>query len=89
MDRVEQSKQKYAELFRDKDFPVFGTDPDFADILNRFVFGDVLYQESLTDKQRELITMLVLATNHTSTQFRVHVGVALHLRPSVLSFISY
>jgi len=67
MDRIERSKQKYAELFGIADFPAFGTDPDFADILNRFIYGDVYSHGSLNNKQRELITLVVLATNHTLT----------------------
>jgi 4-carboxymuconolactone decarboxylase len=34
---------------------------------------------SLTDKQRELITLVVLVTNHTLTQLRAHVGAALNV----------
>jgi 4-carboxymuconolactone decarboxylase len=44
MDRIERSKQKCAELFGNTDFPAFGTDPDFVDILNRFIFGDMIRQ---------------------------------------------
>ena len=76
MDRIERSKQKSTELFGNTDFFAFVTDPDFADILNHFIFGDVFYHGRLNDKQRELITLVVLATNHTLTQLRVHVGVA-------------
>lgn len=79
MNRIERSKQKYAELLGNTDFSVLGTDPDFLDILNRFIFGDVFYHGSLNDKQRELITLVVLTTNHTLTQLRVHVGVALNV----------
>jgi alkylhydroperoxidase/carboxymuconolactone decarboxylase family protein YurZ len=79
MDRIEQSKQKYAELFGNTDVSASGTDPDFADILNHFVYGDVYYHGSLNDKQRELVTLVVLAANHTLTQLRVHVGAALNV----------
>jgi 4-carboxymuconolactone decarboxylase len=50
MDRIEQSKRKYAELFGKTDVSASGTDPDFADILNHFIFGDVYYHGSLNDK---------------------------------------
>ena len=79
MDRIEQSRQKYAELFGNTDVSAFGTDPEFADILNHFIYGDVYFHGSLNDKQRELITLVVLAANHTLTQLRVHVGAALNV----------
>ena len=79
MDRIERSKQKCAELFGNTDFPALGTAPDFADILNHFIFGDLFFHGSLNDKQHELITLVVLATNHTLTQLRVHVGAALNV----------
>ena len=79
MDRIGRSKQKSAGLSGNTDFSAFVTDPDFADILNHFIFGDVFYHGSLNDRQRELITLVALATNHTMTQLRVHVGVALNV----------
>jgi 4-carboxymuconolactone decarboxylase len=77
MDRIERSQQKFAELFGNAEFSTFVTDPEFQDILNRFIFGDVYYHGSLNDRQRELITLVVLATNHSLTRLRAHVGAAL------------
>ncbi|MEH7418841.1 carboxymuconolactone decarboxylase family protein [Neobacillus drentensis] len=54
-------------------------DPDFQDILSRFVFGEVFYQGNLDDKQRELITLVVLATNQMLPQLKAHVGVELNV----------
>jgi 4-carboxymuconolactone decarboxylase len=48
------------------------------DILQRFIFGEVFYQGELTDKQREMITLVVLTTNQTLPQLRAHVGAALN-----------
>ena len=77
MDRIERSKQKYAELFGDGQPSAAATDPDFQDILSRFIFGEVFYQGTLSDRQRELITLVVLATNQTLPQLKAHVGAAL------------
>jgi 4-carboxymuconolactone decarboxylase len=77
MDRIERSKQKYAELFGNGQPSAFATDPDFQDILSRFIFGEVFFQGSLTDHQRELITLVVLTTNQTLPQLRAHVDAAL------------
>ncbi|OLN26363.1 carboxymuconolactone decarboxylase family protein [Desulfosporosinus metallidurans] len=79
MDRIERCKQKFAELFGDTDFSAFTTDPDFTDIMNNFIFGDVFYRGKLTDKQRELITLVVLTTNQTLGEVKVHVKVALNI----------
>ncbi len=59
MNRVELSEQKFKELFGEEKFPATVTDPDFWDILKHFVFGEVFSQGSLTDKRRELITLVV------------------------------
>ncbi|HMD89979.1 MAG TPA: carboxymuconolactone decarboxylase family protein [Anaerolineaceae bacterium] len=77
MDRIERSRQKYAQLFGNAEFSSFTTDPEFEDILIRFIFGEVFYHGSLTDQQRELILLVVLTTNQTLPQVRDHVGAAL------------
>jgi len=79
MDRVEQSKEKYKQLFGDGVPAAFATDPDFQEILSRFIFGDVFYQGNLDDRQRELITLVVLSTNQTMPQLKAHVGAALNV----------
>jgi len=79
MNRIELSNQKIKELFGDAKFSAATTDPEFLDILNHFIFGEVSFQGSLTNKTRELITLVVLITNQTLEQVKVHVGVALNL----------
>lgn len=79
MSRVEKCQNKFKELFGDVKFSAGSTDPDFYDILNNFIFGEVFFQGSLSDKQRELITLVVLTTNQTLDQLRLHVSVALNV----------
>jgi len=80
MDRIELSKQKCRELFGNWEPPdASASDPDLMDILNRFVFGEVAYHGGLNDKQRELITLVVLATNQTLPQLKAHVGASLNI----------
>ena len=79
MDRVEKSKEKYKQLFGNGVPAAYAADPDFQDILSRFIFGEVFYQGNLDDKQRELITLIVLATNQTLPQLKAHVGAALNV----------
>lgn len=79
MDRIEKSKEKYKQLFGNGVPAAYATDPEFQDILSRFIFGEVFYQGNLDDKQRELITLVVLATNQTFPQFKAHVEAALNV----------
>jgi 4-carboxymuconolactone decarboxylase len=77
MNRVEKSKEKYKQLFGDTAPATYATDPDLQDILSHFIFGEVFYQGNLDDKQRELITLVVLTTNQTLPQIQAHVHAAL------------
>lgn len=79
MDRIEKSKEKFKQLFGNGAPAAYATDPDFQDILNSFIFGEVFYQGNLDDNQRELITLVVLTTNQTLPQLRAHVGAALNV----------
>lgn len=79
MDRVKKSEETFKKLFGDGVPPTYTTDPDFQDILNHFIFGEVFYQGNLDDKIRELITLVVLATNQTLPQLKAHVGAALNV----------
>jgi 4-carboxymuconolactone decarboxylase len=78
MNREELSEKKFKELFGDIKFSSTVSDPDFLDILKQFIFGEVYFQGRLTDRMRELITLVVLTTNHTLDDVRVHVGAALN-----------
>ncbi|MFS0669241.1 carboxymuconolactone decarboxylase family protein [Peribacillus frigoritolerans] len=79
MDRVEKSQEKFKQLFGEGITATHATDPDFQDILSHFIFGEVFYQGNLDDKMRELITLVVLATNQTLHQLNAHVHAALNV----------
>ena len=79
MDRIELSKKKFEELFGQHTGPLAKTDPDLQEMLNRFIFGEVFYQGDLSDKLRELITIVVLTTNQTLEQLQAHVFAALNI----------
>src|SRR3954462_1132964 len=79
MDRIEKSGQKFKQLFGDGVSGAHATDPDLQDILSHFIFGEVFYQGNLDDKMRELITLVVLATNQTLPQLKAHVSAALNV----------
>jgi 4-carboxymuconolactone decarboxylase len=80
MDRIEKSKQKLKQLIGDNLPAATDTDPDFQDILNHFIFVEIFYQGgNLSDKERELITLVVLTTNQTLPQLQAHTNVALNV----------
>ena len=79
MDRIELSKKKFEELFGLHTGPLADTDPDLQEILNRFIFGEVFYHGDLSDKLRELITIVVLTTNQTLDQLQAHIFAALNI----------
>ncbi|MGN7165388.1 carboxymuconolactone decarboxylase family protein [Paenibacillus cellulositrophicus] len=79
MDRIEKSQVTYKKLFGDGVPAAYATDPDFQDILSRFIFGEVFYQGSLDDKLRELITLVVLSANQTLPQIKAHAHAALNV----------
>ncbi|GIO54583.1 4-carboxymuconolactone decarboxylase [Paenibacillus sp. SSG-1] len=79
MNRIEKSQETYKQLFGDGVPAAYATDPDFQDILSRFIFGEVFHQGSLDDKMRELITLVVLTTNQTLPQLKAHVHAALNV----------
>ncbi|WP_419880412.1 carboxymuconolactone decarboxylase family protein [Peribacillus sp. B-H-3] len=79
MNRIEKSKEKCKHLFGGREPAAYTTDPDFHDILRRFIFGEVFYQGNLDDKQRELITVVVLTTNQTLQQLKAHVAAGLNV----------
>lgn len=80
MDRIEQSNQTLAELLGEGHTPAAqATDPELQEILSRFIFGDVFHQGVLTDKERELITLVVLTANGTTPQLAAHTAAALHV----------
>ena len=79
MDRIEKSSQKLKQLFGDEAGSLQNTDPDFQDILSRFIFGEVFYQGNLNDKMRELITLVVLTSNQTLPQLKAHLSAALNV----------
>ena len=78
MNRVERSEKKFKELFGDVQSPAAVTDPDFQEMLGRFIFGEVFFQGDLSDRMRELITLVVLAASQTPDQLAAHVFAALN-----------
>lgn len=78
-DRIQRCAEKFAMLFGCAPAGDEGTDPEFMQILQRFIFGEVCYTGQLSDADRELVTVTVLAVNQTLPQLKSHVGAALNV----------
>lgn len=77
MTRAEKADIVYKELFGGERTPS-ATDPEFMEILQRNIFGEVFYTGNLTAKDRELITVAALTTMQTLPQLKAHVAAALN-----------
>lgn len=58
------------------------TDPDFAAMRDRLLYGEIADSGSLTDSQRELVTLVVLIAGQTMDDFKTHVRAALRVGAS-------
>ena len=70
--RIIRAEEMYKEVFGDAEFPLDSTNPDYADIMNHFIYGDFYTRGALDFKERELLTMCILA-NMGVQQFGGHV----------------
>ena len=82
MSRAEKASQKYEELFGAKPNIANSNDPELMGILQRLIFGETFYIGNLDDKTRELITIVVLATDQTLPQLETHTQAALNIEVS-------
>jgi len=89
VDRVELSKKKIKEISGEAGFSAIEPendysmalqdDPDLYGIATRFIFGEIYYRDQLNEKQRELITLVVLTTTQNLPHLKMHVAVALNI----------
>ena len=77
MDRAEQTKQTLTQLYGRSDSPLAGTDPEFAAIKTRLIYGEVYAEEKLSAKLRELVILVVATTNQTMDEVKRHTAAAL------------
>ena len=79
MDRKERTEEKVQELFRMPAAGDEGTDGEFMQILQRYIFGDLCYPGSLDNRVRELVTITVLATIQALPQLKAHLAACLNV----------
>ena len=80
MARIEKSNENYLKLFKQLPDRSEEKDPEFMEILRRFIFGDIFTTSKELDmKMRELITITSLATMQTLSQLKAHVQAGLNV----------
>lgn len=77
--REKVSNENYERLFGEEMLPGAKNDPELAEMMKRFVYSDVVEQAKLTDKQRQLVTLVVLATNQNEKLLKENVKGSLHI----------
>ncbi len=79
MNRKERTEQKTQELFHSHAAGNEGPDPEFMQILQGYIFGDVCYTGSLDNRIRELVTITTLTVLSTLPQLKAHVQAGLNV----------
>lgn len=79
MNRKERTEQKMQELFHSHAAGDEGTDGEFMQILQGYIFGDVCYTGSLDNRKREMVTVTVLTVLSTLPQLKAHVQASLNV----------
>lgn len=79
MDRIKLCQETFASLFGGTPNSGEGTDPEFMQILQRYIFGELSQTGTLSDQDRELVTITVLSTLSQLPQLQAHVGACLRI----------
>ena len=79
MDRVEENNAKVEELFHQPAAGEGGSDGEFMQILQRYIFGELCFTGSLDNRMRELVTITVLTTIQALPQLKAHLNACLNV----------
>ena len=77
MNRTEKAAETMCALYGQTYKNLTVSDPEFAAIKERLIYGEVYAEEKLSDKMRELIILVVAATNQTMNEVKRHTAAAL------------
>lgn len=84
MDRTVIAKDNIQKLLETAETKLASTDPDFAAIRDRLVFGEIINHNSLTPKQQILVIIVALTTNQLHENLADAVSTALRLEATPL-----
>ena len=77
MPRTNYCKETFTALFGGEALTGEGPDPEFMDILQKYIFGEVFAVGELDHRTRELITCTTLSVLQTLPQLKAHTAAAL------------
>lgn len=84
MNRIDKTKTTYETLFQTPLDVSKSNDPEFLNILQRLIFGEVFFVGHLPHTTREMITCTVLSVMQTLPQLKSHANAALNVGVSPL-----
>lgn len=79
MDRKATAQKTMEALYGPDPMALEATDPEFAAIKARLIYGEVYQDETLSPRLRELVILAVAAVNQTLDEVRRHTAAALHI----------
>lgn len=65
-DRARTADKNYKALHKNETFPLEKTDPEYAAMMKKYVYGDIAEQMTITPVERALVTLSVLVTNQNT-----------------------
>lgn len=65
-DRAGTAQENYQKLHGRDGFPLEKTDPEYADMMKKYIYGDIARQVTITPVERSLVTLSVLTTNQNA-----------------------
>ena len=77
MNRTEKAMETMNALYGEARIGLTASDPEFAAIKERLIYGEVYAEEKLSAKLRELVILVVAATNQTMNEVKRHTTAAL------------
>lgn len=78
-DRAALAEKNMRKFLGEADSSLSSTDPDFAAMRDRLLYGEIAEHGTLTDKQRALITLVVLTSSQTLDDLKSQVSAALRV----------
>ena len=77
MNRTEKAMETMNTLYGEVHTDLTASDPEFAAIKERLIYGEVYAEEKLSARLRELVILVVATTNQTMNEVKRHTAAAL------------
>lgn len=78
-DRAALAEKNMRAFLGDAESPLAATDPDFAAMRDRLIYGEIAERGVLNGTQRALVTLVVLTAGQTLDDLKTHVDAALRV----------